>query len=486
MILKTLLKDITTEAIIGSTEIEITSLCFDSRKASQGSLFVAVRGTAVDGHTFIEKAIALGAVVIVCEELPNTLHKEVTYVQVTNSGKALALLASAYYGKPSQQLKLVGVTGTNGKTTIATLLYELFREAGYKAGLLSTVAVYIDDERHEATHTTPDPLELNAHLAAMVQKGVTHCFMEVSSHGIDQHRCEGLHFVGGIFTNLTHDHLDYHKTFAAYRDVKKRFFDNLPREAFALVNADDKNGTFMLQNTRATKKTYALKTLADFKARIIESRFDGLLLEINKQEVWTQLIGRFNAYNLLAVYATATLLGLDSLDVLRLISKIKPVTGRFQVAVSSSGVVTIVDYAHTPDALQNVLETINDIRSHNETLTTVIGCGGNRDKSKRPEMADIATTLSDAVIFTSDNPRDEDPKTILREMEAGVQPQNFHRVQTITDRRQAIQSAVKNAEKGDIILVAGKGHETYQEVKGVRSPFDDLKVIQEFLLLYGK
>ena len=484
--LTSLLNNLTIKASLYVEDKPITSVCFDSRKVEKGSMFVAIAGTQSNGHEYIDQATRSGATAIVCEQLPQLLFPDVSYIVVPNSHSALALIAANFYGNPSEKLTLVGVTGTNGKTTIATLLYQLFRKAGQKAGLLSTVAVYVDDQRFEATHTTPDPLQLHHYLHLMVQQGVKYCFMEVSSHGIDQHRTEGLHFAGGIFTNLTRDHLDYHKTFAAYRDVKKRFFDALPSTAFALVNIDDKNGAFMLQNTKAQKKTYALKTHANYKAHIIESRFDGLLLRINQHEVWTKLIGEFNAYNLLAVFGAATLLGVDELEALTLISAIEPVAGRFQYAVSATGVITIVDYAHTPDALENVLKTINDIRTHNETLTTVVGCGGNRDKGKRPIMADIATTLSDNVILTSDNPRNEEPEAILSEMEQGVQAQHFHKVQTITDRRQAIQSVCKNAQKGDIILIAGKGHETYQEIKGVRHHFDDFEIVREYLELYKK
>ena len=489
MILEQLLKGIAIKATLyveGFEDKEITSICFDSREVKPGCMFVAIVGTNSNGHIYIDEASRKGAVAIVCEKLPQLLFPDISYIVVPNSHKALALLASNYYENPSKELTLVGVTGTNGKTTIATLLYQLFKKRGEKAGLLSTVAVYVDEERYEATHTTPDPLQLNRYLRAMVAQGVQYCFMEVSSHGIDQGRTEGLLFAGGVFTNLTRDHLDYHETFAAYRDVKKHFFDNLPATAFALVNNDDKNGAYMLQNTKAHKYTYALKTTADFKAHIIENRFDGLLLRINQQEVWTKLIGEFNAYNLLAVFGVATLLGVDKIEALTLLSSISPVVGRFQYAVSATGVVTIVDYAHTPDALENVLKTINDIRTHNETLTTLVGCGGNRDKGKRPIMADIATTLSDNVVLTSDNPRNEEPEAILAEMEQGVQAQHFHKLQTITDRRQAIQAVCKSAKKGDIILIAGKGHETYQEIKGIKHDFDDFKIVQEYLALYKK
>ena len=470
--------------------VDVTGIAADSRRVTDGMLFVAVKGTTVDGHNYIASAIERGASAIVCERIPEAIDEavkaRVPFIVVLDAAAALGQLLDAWHGHPSRRLTLVGVTGTNGKTTVATLLYDLFRRLGYHVGLISTVCNRIDEETLPTDHTTPDPVTLHALIARMAEAGCSHVFMEVSSHAVDQQRIAGLHYAAGVFTNLTRDHLDYHKTFAAYRDVKKRFFDNLAPTAFALVNVDDKNGAFMLQNTKAQKESYALKTHADYKAHIIESRFDGLLLRINQHEVWTKLIGEFNAYNLLAVYATATLLGMDKLEALTLISAIEPVAGRFQYAVSATGVITIVDYAHTPDALENVLKTINDIRTHNETLTTVVGCGGNRDKGKRPIMADIATTLSDNVILTSDNPRNEEPEAILSEMEQGVQAQHFHKVQTITDRRQAIQSVCKNAQKGDIILIAGKGHETYQEIKGVRHHFDDFEIVCEYLELYKK
>jgi len=444
-------------------------------------LFVAQKGLLFNGHQFINKAIELGAVVIVCEELPENLIENITYIQVEDSNKALAILASNYYNNPSSKLKLVGITGTNGKTTIATLLYNLFQRAGYKSGLLSTVKIMVDTTQYDATHTTPNSVLINKYLNEMVALGVDYCFMEVSSHGIHQKRTEGLEFAAGVFTNLTHDHLDYHKTFAAYRDIKKMFFDGLPKSAFALVNIDDKNGAVMLQNTKAKKQSYALKTMADYKARILENQFSGLLLAINGKEVWTKLIGSFNAYNLLAVYGVSNLLGIEAAESLRYISELESVTGRFQHFISQGGITAIVDYAHTPDALKNVLETINDIRTGNEQVIIVVGCGGDRDKAKRPIMGRIASQLSSQVIFTSDNPRSENPQTIIEEIEVGVESQNFRKTLSILDREQAIKTATKLAKKGDIILIAGKGHETYQEVKGKRSHFDDYEKITQLL-----
>jgi UDP-N-acetylmuramoyl-L-alanyl-D-glutamate--2,6-diaminopimelate ligase len=390
-------------------------------------------------------------------------------------------MAANYFENPSEKLKLVGITGTNGKTTVASLLYQLFKKAGFKVGLLSTVKILVDDLEYKATHTTPDSITINHYLKEMVDAGVEYCFMEVSSHGIHQERTEALRFVGGIFTNLSHDHLDYHPTFAEYRDVKKSFFDNLPKTAFALSNIDDKNGQVMLQNTAAKKLTYALKSYADYKAQILENQLSGLLLKINGNEVWVKLIGTFNAYNLLAIYGTAIQLGMESLEVLRLLSDLESVSGRFQFIVSNSNITAIVDYSHTPDALENVLKTINDIRTKNEQLITVVGCGGNRDKAKRPIMAGIATELSDKVILTSDNPRNEDPEVIINEMEQGVAPQNYKKSLSITDRKQAIKTACQLAQPNDIILIAGKGHETYQEVNGVRHHFDDMETITELL-----
>ncbi|TWI14694.1 UDP-N-acetylmuramoylalanyl-D-glutamate--2,6-diaminopimelate ligase [Flavobacterium cauense R2A-7] len=481
MILKDILYKVAIEAVKGSTDIEVNKIEFDSRKIVSDDVFVAIKGTVSDGHDFIEKAINLGATVIICETLPNLIVEGITYVQVKDTSAAMAFMAANFYGNPSANLKLVGVTGTNGKTTIASLLYQLFKNAGFKVGLLSTVKILVDDKEYKATHTTPDSLTINHFLNEMAEEGCEYCFMEVSSHGIHQKRTEGLHFVGGIFTNLSHDHLDYHETFAEYRDVKKSFFDNLPKTAFALSNIDDKNGAVMLQNTKAKKLTYALKSYADYRAQILENQLSGLLLKINDQEVWVRLIGSFNAYNLLAIYGTAIQLGLENLEVLRLLSQLESVSGRFQFIVSESNITAIVDYAHTPDALENVLKTIEDIRTKNEQLITVVGCGGDRDTTKRPIMAGIASELSDKAIFTSDNPRSEDPEAIISEMEKGVEPQNYKKTISIVDRKQAIKTACQLAQSGDIILIAGKGHETYQEIQGVRHDFDDMKIVKELL-----
>ena len=480
-ILKDILYKVAIEAVKGSTEITIGKIDFDSRKIAQNDLFVAIRGTISDGHEFIAKAIELGATAIVCDTLPETIIEGITYIQVKDTNTALAVMAANYFDHPSQKLQLVGVTGTNGKTTIASLLYQLYKKAGYKVGLLSTVKIMVDEVEYKATHTTPDSLTINQYLATMIAEGVEYCFMEVSSHGIHQKRTEALHFVGGVFTNLSHDHLDYHSTFAEYRDVKKSFFDHLPKTAFALSNIDDKNGPVLLQNTVAKKCTYALKSYADYKAQILESQLSGLLLKINGNEVWVKLIGTFNAYNLLAIYGTAIELGMESLEALRLLSELESVSGRFQYIVSEANITAIVDYAHTPDALENVLKTINDIRTKNEQLITVVGCGGNRDKAKRPVMGGIASELSDKAILTSDNPRNEDATVIISEMEEGVAPQNFKRILSITDRKQAIKTACQLAQPNDIILIAGKGHETYQEIEGVRHDFDDMKIVKELL-----
>ncbi len=480
-VLKDILYKVSINTIQGSANIAVNAIVFDSREVKQNNLFVAQKGLLFDGHNFISKAIELGATVIVCEELPENLTQNITYVQVEDSNSALAVIASNFYDNPSSKLKLVGITGTNGKTTIATLLYNLFQKSGYKSGLLSTVKILVDTIQYEATHTTPNSVLINKYLNEMVNQGVDYCFMEVSSHGIHQKRTEGLQFVGGVFTNLTHDHLDYHKSFKEYRDVKKSFFDSLPKSAFALVNIDDKNGAVMLQNTIAKKQSYALKTMTDYKVRILENQFSGLLLTINNKEVWTKLIGSFNAYNLAAVYGVANLLGLDSTETLTHISELESVSGRFQHFISKGGVTAIIDYAHTPDALKNVLETINDIRTGNEQVITVVGCGGNRDKAKRPVMGRLASQLSSQVIFTSDNPRSENPQTIIEEIESGVEPQNFRKTISILDREQAIKASTKFAKKGDIILIAGKGHETYQEVKGKRSHFDDYEKITQLL-----
>ena len=441
-------------------------------------MFVAQKGVSVDGHLYIEKAINLGAIAIICEDFPVGKKAGITYVQVADANVALAIMASNFYENPSKKMPLIGVTGTNGKTTIASLLYQLFKKAGYKVGLLSTVKILVDEVEFKATHTTPDSVTINRYLDKMIDAGVDYCFIEVSSHGIHQKRTEGLVFAGGIFTNLSHDHLDYHKTFAEYRDVKKTFFDSLPKAAFALTNIDDKNGDFVLQNTKAKKVTYALKTLADYRAKILEKQFSGTLLKINETEVWTKLIGQFNASNLLAIFATAELLGLEKLEILTVISQLENVSGRFEYVISEDGVTAIVDYAHTPDALKNVLETINDIRTGNEKLITVVGCGGDRDVTKRPKMAHIASQLSNQAIFTSDNPRTENAQTILDEMEVGVAAENYKKTLLILDRRQAIKTACKFSERGDIILIAGKGHENYQEINGVRTHFDDLEEVK--------
>ena len=467
--------------VVGTTNVYVRNIHFNSRSVAMSDLFVAIKGSVVDGHDYIEKALEQGAIAVVCEQLPKTLKEGVSYIVVENSSSALAVMASNYYGNPSSNLKLVGVTGTNGKTTIATLLFQLFKKAGYKVGLLSTVVIKIDDKDYKATHTTPDSLTINHYLKEMNNVGVEFCFMEVSSHGIHQKRTEGLDFEGGIFTNLSHDHLDYHDTFAEYRDVKKTFFDNLGKHAFALTNADDKNGDVMLQNTKAKQYKYGLKNYADYKAQILENSFSGMLLKVNESEVWTKLIGGFNASNVLAIYATAELLGLEKTEILRLISVLESVSGRFQYFISEEKITAIVDYAHTPDALKNVLETINSIRTNNEDLITVVGCGGDRDKTKRPKMGHIASALSTKVIFTSDNPRTEVPETIIEDVEKGVESQNFKKTLSIVDRKQAIKAACQLANRGDIILIAGKGHETYQEVNGERSDFDDFKIVAELL-----
>ena len=485
-VLKDILYKVAIEAVKGPTDIAINKIEFDSRKIELNDVFVAIKGSLSDGHTFIDKALELGATAVICETFPDRIVNGVTYIQVKSSNEALAFLSANFYENPSQKLRLVGVTGTNGKTTIASLLYQLFKNVGYKVGLLSTVKIMVDETEYKATHTTPDSLTINHYLNEMVETGCEFCFMEVSSHGVHQKRTEGLHFEGGIFTNLSHDHLDYHNTFAEYRDVKKSFFDCLPKSAFAIVNVDDKNGAVMVQNTKAKKVTYALKSYADYRAQILENQFTGLLLKVNGHDLWTKLIGSFNAYNLLAIFATAIELGLEENEALRLVSALESVSGRFQYIVSESKITAIVDYAHTPDALENVLKTIENIRTRNEQLITVVGCGGDRDKTKRPIMASIASELSDKAIFTSDNPRTENPETILEEMEKGVEPQNFKKTLSIVDRKQAIKTACQLANSGDIILIAGKGHETYQEINGVRHDFDDMKIVKELLQQLNK
>ena len=481
MILRDILYRVSIEAVKGPTDIDVNKVEFDSRLVSEGDVFVAIRGTVSDGHAFIEKAISLGAKAIVCETMPDSTFEHVTYIEVKSASAALAHMAANYYGNPSHNVKLVGITGTNGKTTIASLLYQLFKNAGYKTGLLSTVKIMVDDTDYKATHTTPDSLTINKYLKEMEEVGCEYCFMEVSTDGLHQNRRAGLEVAGGVFTNLSHDHLDYHHSFAEYRDVKKRFFDELPKGSFGLVNVDDKNGLVMLQNTKAKKLTYALKTYADYKAQILENQLSGLLLKINEQEVWVKLIGTFNAYNLLAIYATAVNLGLEEREVLRLMSELESVSGRFQFIVSESKITAIVDYAHTPDALENVLGTIENIRTRNEQLITIVGCGGDRDKTKRPVMAHIASSMSDKAIFTSDNPRSEVPEQIIEDMEKGVEPQNYKKTLSIVDRKQAIKTAVQLAQPNDIILIAGKGHETYQEIKGERFHFDDMETVREIL-----
>lgn len=466
--------------IIGNDDIEIANLAFDSRKVQQGTLFVAQVGVHVDGHQYIEQAIASGAVGIVCQVLPKELHEGICYLLTDNSDRALGQLASNYYGNPSKKLKLIGITGTNGKTTTVTLLHRMFRMMGHHVGLLSTIVNKIDDEEFPATHTTPDAIALNETLAKMVEAGCDYAFMEVSSHSIVQNRIAGLTFAGGIFSNITHDHLDFHKTMANYIQAKKGFFDMLPKGAFALTNRDDHNGMVMVQNTKANIATYSLQSMADFRCKILESTFQGLHLEINGQEVWTRLVGRFNAYNLMAIYGTAVLCGTQPAEALLQLSMLQAAEGRFQY-VSGRGITAIVDYAHTPDALQNVISTINDIRTDNQRLITVVGCGGDRDPYKRPEMAKIAAMGSSRVILTSDNPRTEDPAKILDMMEEGLTAEQKCNTVRIDDRRQAIKTAVMIAQQGDIILVAGKGHEKYQEINGVRHHFDDREELQNAL-----
>ena len=471
-----LLQGVEVRSLVGDGTVAVGRLEFDSRKVVPGTLFFATRGTQADGHAYIPAAVAAGAAAVVCEELPAERPVGVTFVQVPDSTVALGQVASAFYGHPSRRLKLVGVTGTNGKTTTATLLYRMFRRLGYKAGLISTVVYCVDDREIPSTHTTPDSIRLNAMMAEMVEAGCDYCFMEVSSHSLVQHRTAGLAFVGGIFSNITHDHLDYHKTFAEYIRAKKLFFDGLPAGAFALTNADDRNGMVRVQNTKATVKTYALQSFADFRCRIVETLLDGMLLNLDGSEVWVKFLGRFNAYNLTSVYATALLLGARRDEVLRILSDLTSVDGRFEPIHSKEGVTAIVDYAHTPDALQNVIGTINEIRKKDQRLYVVVGCGGNRDATKRPEMAKIAVDGSDMAVLTSDNPRLEEPGAIIEQMKSGLEPSA--RYLAITDRREAIKAAVALARPGDIILVAGKGHETYQDVGGVKHHYDDREEVR--------
>jgi UDP-N-acetylmuramoyl-L-alanyl-D-glutamate--2,6-diaminopimelate ligase len=481
MQLQDVLYGVAIKSLVGKPNLEVADLAFDSRAVKNDSLFFAITGTAVDGHSYIDQTINSGATVIVCESMPADLLDNVTYVAVESSSLALGVVASNFYGNPSGKLKLIGITGTNGKTTIATLLFQLFRGLGFNVGLISTVQNHINDVVVPATHTTPNPIALNALLQDMLNAGCEYCFMEVSSHSVVQHRIAGLTFVGGVFSNITHDHLDFHKTFDSYLKAKKEFFDGLPKTAFALTNADDKNGMVMLQNTKASKKTYALKQMADFKAKIIENKFSGLNLDIDHTDVFFKMVGSFNAYNLLATYGTAVLLGQDKLEVLTILSTLAGAEGRFDYIVSKDGVIAIVDYAHTPDAVQNVLSTIANIRKGNEQVITVIGCGGDRDKTKRPIMARVACDWSDKVILTSDNPRTENPQTIISEMQEGVSPTNQRKALSIVDRKEAIKTACHIAKPGDIILVAGKGHEKYQEINGVRNHFDDKEVLNEQL-----
>lgn len=479
MKLKDLLEGGVYRMIQGDAEVDIRAVQFDSRKIEEGDLFVAQRGVNVDGHDFIEKAIEAGAVGVVCEKMPEQRKEGVVYVETKDASFLLGVLASNFYGNPSKQLKLVGVTGTNGKTTIATLLYELVRFLGKKGGLLSTVCNYIGDEKIASTHTTPDALEINALMRKMVDAGCEYCFMEVSSHAAVQKRISGLDFDGAVFSNITHDHLDYHKTFKAYIEAKKVFFDGLSSAAFALTNADDRNGMVMLQNTSARRYTYSCKCLADFNAKVLEKHLDGTLLLLDGSEVWTMFTGDFNAYNLLAVYAAARLLEFGKEDVLRVMSLLTPVSGRFETLLSKTGIMAVVDYAHTPDALENVLSTIEGLRRQGSLIITVVGAGGDRDRTKRPEMARAACKYSDRVILTSDNPRSEDPVAIIEEMRSGVSDADAAKVLAITDRKEAIRTALMMAEEGDLVLVAGKGHEDYQEIKGVKYHFDDKEVIQE-------
>ncbi len=482
MSLAEIIKKLTSISNIGDKSIPIKNIVFDSRKVEAGSLFVAVKGTQADGHRYIEKAIELGATAIICETLPEAKNKNVAYIQVADSAEALGQVASAFYEHPSRETKLVGITGTNGKTTTGTLLYRLYSDLGYKTGLLSTVENKIGERIVPAKYTTPDAVELNALLREMVEEGCDYVFMEVSSHAIDQRRIAGLEFSGGVFTNISHDHLDYHKTFKEYINVKKRFFDELPKAAFALTNIDDKRGEVMLQNTKAQKTTYSLRGLADYRANIIENNLSGLIMELDGEEFYARLIGEFNAYNLLSIYATARLLGSEKNEVLRALSNLKTAEGRFDYIVGQkSRVIGIVDYAHTPDALEKVLETIIQLRKKGERIITICGCGGDRDKTKRPVMAKIACTMSDQIILTSDNPRTEDADTIIEEMEAGIPEGAAAKTLSITNRKQAIKTACQLAQNGDIILLAGKGHEKYQEIKGVKHPFDDKEMLKEFL-----
>ncbi len=483
--LKDLLYKVHITSTSGDTAVEIKNICFDSRKVQLGSLFIAIKGVQSDGHEFVEKATASGAVAVLCEKLPDAINDRITYITVKDSAKALGIIASNYYGNPSSKLKLVGVTGTNGKTTVVTLLYKLFSSLGYKCGMLSTVVNKIVDKDFASSHTTPDPIQINELLIKMIESDCTYCFMEVSSHSVVQGRIEGLDFVGGLFTNITHDHLDYHRTFESYIRAKKGFFDGLPSDAFALVNIDDKRGMVMLQNTKARKLTYGLKKMSDFKAKIITNSIEGLELEIGDRSVWFKLIGDFNAYNLLTVYGAACLLGEDPELILLKLSALTSAPGRFELIMPGSKFTAIVDYAHTPDALKNVLETIEHFRTGQEQVIAVVGCGGDRDKTKRPLMAAVACKYSTKIIFTSDNPRSEDPLQIIKEMQTGVGPTDAKKTLVMVDREEAIKTACMLAKEKDIILVAGKGHENYQEIKGVKHPFDDKEVLTRMLKMFA-
>jgi len=479
-LLREILYKVEINSVIGNTSLSINKIEFDSRLISDGDMYIAITGVNVDGHSFISQAIKNGANCIVCEKIPDNKTDGVVYVNVKSSRKALAIISSNYFDNPSSKLNLIGVTGTNGKTTIATLLFDLYTELEIKSGLISTVKISYDNKNFQANQTTPDSLSINRFLSEMVNSNVRYCFMEVSSHGIDQNRTDGLVFKGGIFTNLTHDHLDYHESFENYRDTKKQFFDSLSNNSFALTNNDDKNGMVMLQNTIADKYTYSLNSVSDFKAKILESSFDGMLLKINSTEFWSKLVGKFNVYNILSVYSAASILGLPKNELLKAMSSLDAVAGRFQF-YKKNKITAIVDYAHTPDALENILKSINEIKTSENNLITVVGCGGNRDKSKRPLMGDIASNLSSKVIFTSDNPRFEDPEIIIEEMISGVRSTNSNKTISISNRKEAIKAACQFARTNDIILVAGKGHESYQEVKGVRSDFDDFEIVKELL-----
>ena len=477
--LKEILYKVAIDGISGSTDIDVNNISIDSRTVESGNMYVAIKGTLVDGHQFIKQAIELGARSIICKNLPKILASGVVFIQVSDPREAFALTAANFYDNPSKELQLIGITGTNGKTSITTLLFELYNLKQSRAGLISTVAIQYGERQFSTTHTTPDALTINKHLRDMVDQGVQYCFMEVSSHGIDQKRVTGLEFTGAIFSNLTHDHLDYHNTFKSYRDTKKMLFDGLSNTAFALVNADDKNAKVMVQNCKAKIQTYALHSYANFSAQVLENQFKGMLLKINQNEIWTQMLGEFNAYNILAVFATSQLLGSDEWESLKSISQLKSVPGRFQTFESLNKIMVVVDYAHTPDALKKVLTTINQIRTQNEDLITVVGCGGNRDQDKRPLMGAIAAQYSTKVLFTSDNPRDEDPESIIEQMCKGVDPVDYKKTISVTHRKEAIKVAYQLSQPGDVVLIAGKGHENYQEVKGEKLPFDDYKIAKE-------